>query len=402
MKFAHLADCHIGSWREPKLSNISTDAFNKAIDISIEKQVDFVVIAGDLFNTPLPSIDKLKAVVKRLKQLKEKNIPVYGIPGSHDFSPSGKTMIDVLESAGLFENVCRGEVTEDQKLKLKFTTDQKTETKLTGIIGKRGMLDKKIYEALDYSIENEPGNKIFLFHTLLTELKPKELEKMDSQDISLLPKNFNYYAGGHPHFVKTENIQDYKNICYPGPLFPNSFSELEKLHHGGFLIVNNFMPEFIPIELFKTHHIKLKTDHKTPTQIENDILTEIENTELTNKIVTIRIEGILETGKRSDIDFKSIFEKIYQKDAYLILKNTNQLHSKEFEEIKVDASSPDQIENDLIKEHVGQIKIPNITEDQEVDLTKDLINTLSSQRSDGEKVADFEKRIIENLNKIIR
>ena len=141
MRFAHIADCHIGSWREPKLNNISTDAFIKAIDISKEKDVDFIIIAGDLFNTPLPAIDKLKTVVQKLRELKEKNIPVYGIPGSHDFSPSGKTMIDVLESAGLFTNVCKGSINENGKLTLKYTQDPKTKILLTGIIGKKGMKD---------------------------------------------------------------------------------------------------------------------------------------------------------------------------------------------------------------------------------------------------------------------
>ena len=66
MKFAHLADCHIGSWREPKLAEISSKVFEKTIDDIKEKKVDFVLISGDLFNTSLPSIDKLKEVVLKL------------------------------------------------------------------------------------------------------------------------------------------------------------------------------------------------------------------------------------------------------------------------------------------------------------------------------------------------
>jgi len=130
MKFAHLADCHIGSWRDPKLKDISTIAFQKAIDKCMEENVDFILISGDLFNTSLPRIDNLKKVVSILKQLKDKNIPVYIIPGSHDYSPSGKTMLDVLEQAGLFVNVVKGEEI-DGKLKLSFTIDQKTGAKIT-------------------------------------------------------------------------------------------------------------------------------------------------------------------------------------------------------------------------------------------------------------------------------
>ena len=32
MKFAHMADVHIGAWRDPKLRDLSTLAFIKAID----------------------------------------------------------------------------------------------------------------------------------------------------------------------------------------------------------------------------------------------------------------------------------------------------------------------------------------------------------------------------------
>lgn len=128
---------------DPKLRDASTKAFLKAVDICIEKQVDFVLIAGDLFNTALPGIDALKLVVTKLKELKDNNIPVYAIPGSHDFSPSGKTIIDVLENAGLIINVMKGKII-DEKLNLEFTIDEKTKAKITGIFGKKECLKKAI------------------------------------------------------------------------------------------------------------------------------------------------------------------------------------------------------------------------------------------------------------------
>ena len=212
MKFSHIADCHIGAWRDPKLKELNIQAFFEAIDISIKENVDFILISGDLFNTALPGIDKLKDVVKVLKNLSDKEISVYLIPGSHDFSPSGRTMLDVLEQAGLCINVVKGTV-ENSKLRLKFTIDKKTNAKITGMLGKRGMLERSFYEELDRdSLEKEPGFKIFMFHTALTELKPKHLERMDSAPISLLPKNFDYYAGGHVHIVEKKDLPGYKNV----------------------------------------------------------------------------------------------------------------------------------------------------------------------------------------------
>ena len=43
MKFAHMADCHVGGWREPKLRSINDQSFVKAVDICISEKVDFVL-----------------------------------------------------------------------------------------------------------------------------------------------------------------------------------------------------------------------------------------------------------------------------------------------------------------------------------------------------------------------
>src|SRR3989344_7637055 len=141
MKYAHLADLHLGAWKEEKLRDLSVKAFLTAIKDCTDKEVDFILFAGDLFNTSLPSVDTLKIVTKQLKELQEKNIPLYIIAGSHDFSPSGKTMIDVLENAGLLINVCKGSINEESReLHLNFTIDPKTNSKITGLLGKKGQL----------------------------------------------------------------------------------------------------------------------------------------------------------------------------------------------------------------------------------------------------------------------
>ena len=87
------------------------------------------------------------------------------------------------------------------------------------------------------------------------------------------------------------------------------------------------------------------------------ILSHIENKQLNNTIVTIRVSGKLSSGRPGDVDFKGIFEKIYGKSAYFVMKNTSKLICEEFEEIKVEKESPEEIENSLIKEHVGKIAV---------------------------------------------
>jgi len=401
MKFAHLADCHIGSWRDPKLHSIGTRAFTRAVDRCIEEEVDFIIIAGDLFNTSFPAIDSLKTTTKKLKQLKDNKIEVYIVPGSHDFSPSGKTMLDVLENAGLLVNVVKGEIV-NKKLRLRFTVDKKTGAKITGMLGKRGMLEKSYYGDLDRrNLEKEKGFKIFVFHTAITEFKPKELELMASSPVSLLPKGFDYYAGGHVHTVFQRKENGYGLIAYPGPLFPNSFKELEDLGRGGFYIYENGNLKFEPVQILNTFHINIDCNHKTPEKVQEEILDKIKDKELNNTIVTIRLSGVLEVGKPSDIDFRKVFEKLYEKSAYFVMKNTNKLSGKEFEEIKIERASIEELETDLIKEHLGQIKVDNLDVKKEEELTKRLIDVLSAEKQEGERNIDFEKRVKDNVFKIL-
>ncbi len=402
MKFSHLADCHIGSWREEKLNNLSTKAFLKAMDISMQKEVDFILIAGDIFNTSLPPIEKLKTATKKLKEVQETGIPVYIIPGSHDFSATGKTMLDVLEHAGLLINVMKGAVTEQNKIQLKFTTDKKTGAKITGILGRKGSLERKYYEAIDgENIEQESGFKIFLFHSAIAELKPKELEKMEAQPISFLPKNCDYYAGGHVHIVKQASIEGYKNIVYPGPLFPNSFSELEKLKNGGFYMYDNGTLEYIPIILHPVQNITIEVREEPVAAINTKLRAEVERIDAKDAIVTIRIQGEISQGKASDIDFKTAKEFLEQNGAFFVMKSTTQLKTKEMEHINVKGENTKEIEQKIVQEHIGQFQSEFLSKEEQEKWAKQLIETLNTEKQEGERVVDFENRIREEVETIL-
>jgi len=401
-KFAHLADCHIGCWRDPKLREATIEAFKTAVERCISVNVDFILISGDLFNTSLPSIDELSAVVKELKKLEARNIPVYSIPGSHDYSPSGKTMLAVLESAKLITLVSKADADHSSnKIRLLFTTDKKTGAKITGMLGKKGGLESEYYKILDKeALASEPGFKIFMFHSAITEFKPKSLAEMPSIPLSLLPEGFNYYAGGHVH----ERFQ-HNNIVFPGPLFPANFKEFESLHYGSFCIVsvdNNKITEikFEPIQLFPHVGIMLNVDGKTPSQAKEALLEELKQKNLLNAIVTIRVEGKLSHGKPSDMQFNEIFDHAYEKGAFFVMKNTSKLHGELFKEVKITATSTEEIEEKLINEHLQQIKM-GLSKEQEKNLVKELISALDIEKEEGETTTTFEERLKQNFERIL-
>ena len=389
MKFAHIADSHIGCWREDKLKRLSFEAFSKAVDICIEKNVDFILISGDLFNNSLPSIDLLKLVTEKLKLLKDKGIGVYIIPGSHDFSPSGKTIIDVLDKAGLVVNVARGSIV-DGKLRLKFFVDKKTGAKITGIPGRAYMLDKSYFEILDRDI-NETGFKIFMFHNGVQEFLPKNIN-VDAVPLSLFPKGFDYYAGGHIHYVFNKD-----NFVFPGPLFPTNFSEIEELRTGGFFIYDNGNINFEKIKVIDVFSIDIDCNNKSPSEIYNEIVDKIKDKEFLNTIVTIRLHGVMSSGKPSDIDMKNIIKMLENKSSFFVMRNTSKLISKDYEEIKTVGDSVDEVEENIINENIGQIKIDY----DEKKLIHELMDVLGREKKEGQTSSDFEKEIVNDVSKIL-
>ncbi len=389
MKFAHLADCHIGSWRDPKLRNISLDAFAATIDQCISERVDFVLMSGDLFNNALPSIDHLNVVVKKLKALKDMAIAAYAIEGSHDFSPSGKTIIKVLENAGLLAVVAAN----------RFTIDPKTNAKLLGVLGRRGCLERELFKELSLSeLEKEQGFKIFMFHSAIEELKPAFLKEVPCIPLAAFPKNFNYYAGGHVHTVDHKDFLGYPNIVFPGPLFPNSFSELEQLKCGGFFIFDNGSLRYEPIQIYPVFSIAINCNSQNPKEVEDIIKDELKNREFINTIITIRLFGCLKTGKPSDINFSEIFRQAYDKSAYFVMRNTYKLTSKELEKTQVKITSVEEAEDRFIADYSGKSQL--FSQKIEMELTHNLISVLGTEKEDGQTNTQFEEFITADTDKV--
>ena len=66
----------------------------------------------------------------------------------------------------------------------------------------------------------------------------------------------------------------------------------------------------------------------------------------------------------------------------------------------------DEIHNELVEskekliaEHSGQLKV--YEKEQEVSVTKELLLRMSAEKQEGEKNADFEKRVKEEIDKVL-
>ncbi|MFX0179664.1 MAG: exonuclease SbcCD subunit D [Candidatus Hodarchaeota archaeon] len=422
VKFAHLADCHLGAWRNEKLNNMGYKAFETAINKIIEEKVDFVIISGDLFDVSNPKVEVIDLAVKGLKKLRDWEIPTYGVMGSHDFSPSNKSMLRPLITAGLFNNVSQGEKLEDNLI-LNFTLDTKTNIKLTGLRARKRSLEIQDYKLLDKkNLEDEKGIKIFILHTMLNELKPIEFKDMLSAPKSLLPSNFHYYAGGHlhktiPEELRKENtiikISEKTKIIYPGALTPTNFRELEKYKYGGFCLISgdinhetqeaDFNVKFVPLKIREIISINFNCDNKTSLQVKNMLREKIDNLNVKEKIVTLRIYGTLSSGKPHEIKTNELIQLLKQKEAYEVLINKVALSSKEYTSIRVPlGKTNEEIENTLIHEHIQKINIKNINKKDLENKIHNLLSILGEERDEGAKVKDYNEELITNFKKIFQ
>ncbi|HXV88693.1 MAG TPA: metallophosphoesterase [Nitrososphaeraceae archaeon] len=356
-KFAHITDCHLGSWRNPKLRDLNLQAFEKSISISIKEQVDFILITGDFFDVNIPQLAPVKRAVEILKQARDSGIAVYMIYGSHDFDTANISMIDILHSAELFIKPTEFQTNTNSVL-LKFFVDKKTGAKITGISGRKVGLDREIYEKLDKkNLEMEDGFKIFLLHKGIQEILPLDLNFRDSLPISLVPKGFDYYGGGHIH-KRVEKKIDGSVIVYPGPLFGSSFQDLEETAKGekrGFYIISFDKKiidyRFIEINVVDILYNEIVSSKWNSEKLEDEIAKKISYMEVKNKIVLIKVKGKL-LGKRSNIDFGKFSLDISNRGALMSFINTNNLSTDETKVIVVHSDNKFDIEREIFHESI--------------------------------------------------
>lgn len=380
MKFAHLADCHLDGWRQPELNLLNIQSFQKAVSICIKEKVEFVLIAGDLFDSAYPSIDTLKEAFKEFKKLQDSKIPVFLIAGSHDYSISGKTFLEVLEKSGFCKNVANFEE-RNNSIILQPTIHKNVA--IYGYPGKKSALEIEEIESI--KLQDSPGLfKILMLHTTIKSAVSNP--KIKSIDDSRLPY-VNYLALGHLHINYNKNGK-----VYPGPIFPNNLSELEELQKGSFYIFDNGKIEKRELKLKDVLVIKYETTDAINAT--DEIISLLAKEPLKDKILIIKLAGIIEQGKTSDINFVKIESYAKKNNAWVTLKNTSGLQLSE-PELQLDSIDTENIEFEAIK------KFESSHQSKFNKLISPLIKVLQIEKIDDEKSSIFEERLLIETKKVI-
>ena len=236
MKFLHTADLHIGK----KLHECSLLEEQKAIlkqiyEIACENQVDAVLIAGDIYDRPVPSTEAVELLDDFLTALIKADIPVIMISGNHD-SPKRVAFAErILEKQGLY-------IAGDYDGELKSVTLEDEEGAVTIVcmpfVKPAAVGCTTQAEAVEKMLSGCPmvlslnSRYVLLAHYFVTgehgespELSDSETDVnvggLDSVPASLFSA-FSYVALGHIH--KPQHIGE-GNVYYSGSPLKYSFSE---------------------------------------------------------------------------------------------------------------------------------------------------------------------------------
>ncbi len=363
-RFAHLADVHLGAHREPSLQELELKTFDAAMKKCLEVGGDFVLVCGDLFHVGIPDLGVVDAALKSMVEVQSYGVPIYAIYGSHDYTPNGTSVIDILNTAGVLTNVFKPSF-EGGSLKLGVTVDEKTGAKIAGISARKIGLESRYFESLDReALEDEKGFKVFAFHSGLTELKPEHLSEMESVDSRLLPKGFDYYAGGHIHERGEFALPGLDNIVFPGPLFTGYGKDLEATAKGekrGFYVVefdeHVKSKTFISLNPFECVFREYDLTGRNAAEAGELVSQDVRGLEVSGKLVVLRAYGELTGGKVSEVGFGGTRSALAERGAIHVYLNRSALRTREAAGPVFSGEEPAAIERKLFEGEASKVAV---------------------------------------------
>ncbi|MEH7116371.1 DNA repair exonuclease [Neobacillus vireti] len=212
ISFIHAADLHLDSpmvglkhLPENILTRVKDSTFTalkKLTAVAIQRQVDFVIIAGDIFDGEDRSLRAQARFRKEMIKLNEENIPVYIVHGNHDHLNGTWVHLDMPENVHIF-----GSKVEIMDLQTKGDAI----VHLYGFsYGTRHVYERKVDE---YQKSGEADYHIGILHgNESTGTEHDNYAPFTVKDLAL--KNFDYWALGHIH--KRAELSVNPPIIYPG------------------------------------------------------------------------------------------------------------------------------------------------------------------------------------------
>ncbi|MEI6847591.1 MAG: exonuclease SbcCD subunit D [Chlorobiaceae bacterium] len=260
IKFIHTADLHLGktyrtSEAESERYEDFFSMFGSIVATAISEQVDFMLIAGDLFHTGQILPRTFARTIETLQPLKNAGIACIAVEGNHDWIHR-RDSISWMEALSQMGYIQLLRPTRTETGGYQFDSFDAA----TGFGGHIEISGVHIY-GLGY-IGTQPGNhvaricdavstknNILLFHVGIWSYSPVEIGNMKPEEAMPLSETFDYVALGHghkPYIVDAANGLPY--AYNPGSPECVSFGE-EKFGKGYYFVTiegDSYRHEFCP------------------------------------------------------------------------------------------------------------------------------------------------------------
>ncbi len=215
-----MSDTHLGSrqyMRDDRESDFY-EAFREAMEIAIERKVDFIVHSGDLFDTWSPSNRALTEFKETALQMKDAGIPMYLIMGDHD-----RPKRTDYPAAKIFDFLGITLLGHDGVESCTYSKDGE-EVLIVGISNLKGSRKGQLIEeyAEADKLAQAAKNSILISHQAVTGYLIEDACEAKYED---LPKHFSYLAFGHVHdgAIKADS---YPLFSYAGSTEMKSIREI--------------------------------------------------------------------------------------------------------------------------------------------------------------------------------
>ncbi len=253
LKFVHTADLHLDTpfkglsqWN-PELAERLKDSTYRAliniIDLCIKEKADFLLVAGDVFDSENASLAAQIRFINELQRLTAQRIPVYFICGNHDHLDAWDNSFTLPDGAYRFGS--------SGVEKFTHSRDGEPVADIYGISYQSAHINHSLVP-LYRKGENTAPVSIAMLHGMADVIGHDEKYAPFALR-ELLENPFDYWALGHVH--KRVVLNDDPPVVYPGVPQGRDFGETGE---KGCYIVEVFAGGRTSLEFVPVHHIRFE------------------------------------------------------------------------------------------------------------------------------------------------
>ena len=339
MKIGIFSDPHLGFAEKGERAEEAFDNLSQAINLCVEEKVDFVILAGDIFDEPSPNHNILFKAMQCFAKAKkgkssvsltleknseQKNISYTGLPiltihGNHEYrGKETKTALDVLNFSELVIYFHASKIIVEK------------ENEKVCVYGLGAVPEKKALEVLTYwnPLPEKNAVNILVLHQSFKEFMAVDDEMVATLSLENLPKDFELVVDGHLHWSSIQKLGD-TNFLLTGSTIATSIKKLESEKPKGVYFFDSSLKNFyfkkLPNQRKMFYHkinFKDANIEQVISECKKIISFDLNSISGLKPLIRLNLKGSLKKGLSSaDVDLKDFFNEFEKKAILSISKN---------------------------------------------------------------------------------